>query len=52
MSEVWESREQQEEFAQTLMPLVREEGIAFSSGSEVIEVVGYDFPPKASSQES
>ena len=52
VSEVWESREQQEQFAQTLIPLVQEEGIRFHGQPEIIEVVGYDFPAKASSQET
>jgi hypothetical protein len=52
VSEVWESREQQEQFAQSLMPLVQEAGVPFTSGPEIIEVVGYDFPAKASSQET
>ena len=52
VSEVWESREQQERFAQTLMPLLQEEGLASATGPEIIEVFGYDFPAKVSSQET
>ena len=52
VSEVWDSREQQEQFAERLMPLLQEEGITFRGQPEIIEVVGYDFPAKASSQET
>jgi hypothetical protein len=49
ISEVWESREQQERFAQQLMPVVQEEGIDVSGEPEILEVEGY-FMRDASSQ--
>jgi hypothetical protein len=41
VSEVWESREQQEQFAETLMPLLQEENIDLSGEPEVLEVQDY-----------
>ena len=49
ISEVWESREHQERFAQQLMPVVEEEGIDASGEPEILEVEGY-FMRDASSQ--
>jgi hypothetical protein len=41
VSEVWESQEQQERFAQMLMPLLEEENIDLSGGPEILEVQDY-----------
>ncbi len=41
VSEVWESREQQEQFAETLMPLLQEANIDLSGEPEILEVEGY-----------
>ena len=41
VSEVWESREHMEKFAERLMPILQEEGVQFSSEPELIEVEGY-----------
>jgi len=49
VSEVWESREQQEQFAQRLMPALQEAGIDLSGEPEILEVEGY-FMRDASSQ--
>ena len=49
VSEVWESREQQEQFAQHLMPALQEENVDVSGEPEVLEVEGY-FLREASSQ--
>jgi hypothetical protein len=43
VSEVWESREQQEQFAQALMPILEAEGIGFEGEPEFLEVEAYDF---------
>ena len=43
VSEVWESREQQERFAEALMPVLREHGIEFASEPEFLDVHGYLF---------
>ncbi len=42
VSEVWESREQQEQFAQALMPVLEEAGVGFTSDPEFLDVEGYD----------
>jgi hypothetical protein len=49
VSEVWESREQQEQFAQKLMPALQEGNVELSGDPEVLEVEGY-FMCEASSQ--
>jgi hypothetical protein len=49
VSEVWESREQQEQFAQNLMPVLREAGVDMSGQPEILEVEGY-FMREASSE--
>jgi hypothetical protein len=49
VSEVWESREQQEQFAQSLMPVLEEESIDLSGEPQILEVEGY-FMVDASSQ--
>lgn len=41
VSEVWESREQQEQFAPKLMPVLQEENVELSGEPEVLEVAGY-----------
>ena len=41
VSEVWESREQQEQFAQKLMPALQEENVELSGEPEILEVEGY-----------
>jgi hypothetical protein len=41
VSEVWESREQQEQFAETLMPLLQEANIDLSGEPEILAVEGY-----------
>jgi hypothetical protein len=41
VSEVWESREQQERFASKLMPVLQEENVELSGEPEVLEVAGY-----------
>src|SRR3954468_14900818 len=48
VSEVWASREQQEQFAQKLMPALKEENVAISGEPEILEVEGY-FMREASS---
>ncbi len=49
VSEVWESREQQERFAEHLMPVLQDEEIDISGEPEILEVEGY-FMREASSQ--
>jgi hypothetical protein len=49
VSEVWESREQLDEFAKTLMPLLQEENVDLSGDPEILEVEGY-FMREASSE--
>jgi hypothetical protein len=49
VSEVWESREQQERFAERLMPVLQEENIDVSGEPEILEVEGY-FMREASSE--
>jgi hypothetical protein len=49
VSEVWESREQQEQFAQHLMPVLQEAGVDVSGEPEILDVTGY-FMRDASSQ--
>ena len=49
VSEVWESREQQQQFAEKLMPVLQEENVDVSGEPEVLEVEGYFFR-EASSQ--
>jgi len=41
VSEVWESRQQQEQFAEHLMPLLREENVEMSGEPEMLDVEGY-----------
>jgi hypothetical protein len=41
VSEVWESREQQEQFAETLMPVLQEENVDITGDPEILEVEGY-----------
>jgi hypothetical protein len=41
VSEVWESQAQQEQFAETLMPLLQEANIDLSGEPEILEVEGY-----------
>jgi len=41
VSEVWESREQQEKFAQKLMPVLEGENVNISGEPEIIDVEGY-----------
>ena len=43
VSEVWESREQQERFAESLMPALQEEGVDFAAQPEYLAVQGYLF---------
>lgn len=43
VSEVWESRQQQERFAEKLMPVLQEENIDISGEPEILEVEGYFF---------
>jgi hypothetical protein len=49
VSEVWESREQQEQFAEHLMPVLEEESVNLSGDPEILEVQGY-FMREASSE--
>ena len=49
VSEVWESREQQEQFAEKLMPVLRGENVDLSGEPEILEVEGY-FMRDASSE--
>jgi hypothetical protein len=51
VSEVWESREQQEQFAEKLVPLLQGENVAMSGEPEILEVEGY-FMREASSEAS
>lgn len=41
VSEVWESREQQEQFAAKLMPVLQGENVDLSGEPEMLEVEGY-----------
>jgi hypothetical protein len=43
VSEVWESRQQQEKFADVLMPALESEGVGMTSEPEFLEVEGYVF---------
>ena len=43
VSEVWESREQQERFAEALMPILREQGVEFATEPQFLDVHGYLF---------
>ena len=43
VSEVWQSREQQEGFAQALMPIIQGEGVVFEGEPQYLEVAGYLF---------
>jgi hypothetical protein len=49
VSEVWESREKQEQFGEKLMPVLQEENVDSSGEPEILEVEGY-FMRDASSQ--
>ena len=49
VSEVWESLAQQEQFAETLMPVLQEENVDISGDPEILEVEGY-FMREASSE--
>jgi hypothetical protein len=49
VSEVWESREQQEQFAEHLMPLLQDENVDLAGEPEILEVEGY-FMREASSE--
>jgi hypothetical protein len=49
VSEIWESREQQEQFTENLMPILEEENIDLSGEPQILEVEGY-FMREASSQ--
>ena len=41
VSEVWESREQQEQFAEKLLPALQDENVDVTSEPQMIEVEGY-----------
>jgi hypothetical protein len=43
VSEVWESREQQEKFGEVLMPILQGENIGMQSEPEWLDVQGYLF---------
>jgi hypothetical protein len=43
VSEVWESREQQERFAEALMPIVGDQGVEFETEPQYFDVQGYLF---------
>ena|SRR6188768_170697 len=43
VSEVWESQEQQQRFAQKLMPVLEEEGVELEGEPEYLDVEGYEF---------
>jgi len=49
VSEVWESRQQQEQFAEHLMPVLQEAGVDVSGEPEILDVEGY-FMREASSE--
>jgi hypothetical protein len=49
VSEVWESREHQEQFAEKLMPVLQEENVDVSGEPEILDVEGY-FMREASSE--
>ena len=49
VSEVWESREQQEQFGEKLMPVLQEANVDLSGEPEILEVEGY-FMREASSE--
>ena len=42
VSEVWESREQQQEFAAALVPALGEENVGMQSDPEYLDVCGYE----------
>ena len=43
VSEVWDSREQQEQFAQKLMPILEEEGVSLEGDPQYLDVQSYLF---------
>jgi hypothetical protein len=43
VSEVWESRQLQEQFAEKLMPVLQGESVDFSTEPEFLDVEGYFF---------
>jgi hypothetical protein len=43
LSEVWESREQQQRFGEKLLPLLQDENIQLSGEPQFLEVEGYLF---------
>ena len=49
VSEVWESRQQQEQFGEKLMPVLQEQSIDMTGEPEILDVEGY-FMREASSQ--
>ena len=49
VSEVWESREQQQAFGEKLMPVLQEANVDLSGEPEILEVEGY-FMREASSE--
>ena len=49
VSEVWESREHHEQFAEKLMPILQQENVDVSGEPEILDVEGY-FMRDASSQ--
>src|SRR3954447_3433586 len=51
VSEVWESRERQEQFAETLLPRLQGEGVDFAEPPQYLDVKGYVFR-EASSESS
>lgn len=52
VSEVWESRGQQERFAQNLMPVLEEEGVKLEGEPEYLDVHAYEFREARSETES
>jgi hypothetical protein len=52
VSEVWETRGQQEQFAQNLVPVLEEEGIKFEGEPEFLDVHAYEFREARSETQS
>src|SRR5215467_8059572 len=51
VSEVWESKEQQERFAEKLMPVLQEENIDVAGGPETLDVHAYSMVEASSDPE-
>ena len=52
VSEVWESREQQEQFSEALMPILSDQGIEFETEPQFLDVHEYLFREASSESEA